>query len=265
MRQSDFTMTKCALDGVQAVVAKTRHVFPRHWHEQYGVGLIDEGAQKSFSGRGMVEAVSGDMITVNPCEVHDGAPIGDQGRAWRILYFDPSIVIKTAEDISESRWRTPEFSHPVIRDLGAAQLFRALFFAMAGSSTLKRDELLFSLLAHLLDDTNAQQTDRPPAAIERARRLIDGQPAEPVTLAALASECGLSRFQVLRGFVRAYGLSPHAYLMQRRADLARRLIFKGAGLAQAAAEAGFADQSHMTRTFMRKYGLSPGVLAAASG
>ena len=51
--------------------------------------------------------------------------------------------------------------------------------------------------------------------------------------------------------------------MQRRIDLARRMIAGGSSLAEAAIASGFADQSHMTRTFIRKYGLSPGAYAGA--
>jgi AraC-like DNA-binding protein len=50
--------------------------------------------------------------------------------------------------------------------------------------------------------------------------------------------------------------------MQRRTDLARRLIARKTRLADAAAISGFADQSHMTRLFVRKYGVSPGAYAA---
>ena len=84
-----------------------------------------------------------------------------------------------------------------------------------------------------------------------------------MTLADLARECGLGPFQVLRGFARATGLTPHAYLVQRRIHLARRLIAGGTPLAAAAAASGFADQSHMTRTFCRSYGVSPRAYANA--
>jgi quercetin dioxygenase-like cupin family protein len=58
-----------------AVEFAARHIFPRHTHEQFGIGVIRRGASRSRSGRGMVEAGSGDIITVNPGEVHKGAPI----------------------------------------------------------------------------------------------------------------------------------------------------------------------------------------------
>jgi AraC-like DNA-binding protein len=263
-----FTMFRCAQAGVQAVGAATRHSFARHWHEQYGVGIIDRGAHRSASGRGMVEAHAGDAITVNPGEIHDGAPIGDSGRAWRMLYFEPAFILDAIDDMHERGSRVQEFPLPVINDARVAAIFARLFQAMTDgndkSSEIRREQLLLELLGRLLSGSaRATPARMAPAAIARATDRIDAAPAAPVTLVALARECGLSRFQVLRGFVRATGFTPHAYLMQRRIDLARRLIARGAPLAEAADESGFADQSHMTRSFVSKFGVSPGAYAAA--
>src|SRR5262249_61499062 len=60
-----------------------------------------------------------------------------------------------------------------------------------------------------------------------------------------------------RHFRRACGTSPDRYRTRRRRDLARAAIENGIPLAQAAADAGFADQSHMTRQFKQAYGLTP--------
>jgi AraC-like DNA-binding protein len=265
MTRGSFIMRRSAMRGVEAVEASTRHAFPRHTHQQFGIGVIHQGAQKSASGRGPVEAGPGDIITVNPNEVHDGSPLGDTGRSWRILYFEPDVIARAVSDISQGRMAECEFAHPVMTDAAAAILFRQLFAAMIvavdASDSMRREELLLSLIAGVVEE----RTDREPvpAAIGRAIELIDDQLAEPVTLEKLAGETGLSRFQVLRGMARATGLTPHAYLMQRRIDLARRLIASGTPLAVAAASSGFADQSHMTRLFVRKYGVSPGTYAAA--
>jgi AraC-like DNA-binding protein len=99
--------------------------------------------------------------------------------------------------------------------------------------------------------------------VTRAVRLLDDAPARPVTLAELAALSGVSRFQLLRGFVREVGITPHAYLVQRRVRLARRLLARGLPLAEAAIEAGFCDQSHMTRAFVRQLGVTPGRYRAA--
>jgi quercetin dioxygenase-like cupin family protein len=77
MDRGSFAMRPCAFQDVQAVEARSRHAFPRHTHDSYGIGLIVRGAQRSWSGRGTVEAGRGNIITCNPGEVHDGVPIGD--------------------------------------------------------------------------------------------------------------------------------------------------------------------------------------------
>jgi len=254
------------MSGVAAVTAETRHVFPRHTHDQFGIGVIHRGAHKSLSGRGMVEAGPGDAITVNPGEVHDGAPIGDAGRSWNILYFDPWVIAETVADMSEGRTKDFEFAHPVISDGRIAGRFRALFAVMtkdaATAASLRREEMLFILLS-ALRPKDGVASSTVPHAVTVARNIIDSDPTLPLTLAELAQASGLSKFQLLRGFFRATGFTPHAYLVQRRIDLARRLIARRMSLAEAALTSGFADQSHMTRIFVRKYGVSPRLYADA--
>ncbi|SFU21087.1 AraC family transcriptional regulator [Mesorhizobium sp. YR577] len=268
MPAGQFRMLRCRTAGVEAVEAATRHAFSRHWHEQYGIGVIHQGAQKSLSGRGMVEAGRGDTITVNPGEVHDGMPISDAGRSWRMLYFDPAIIQAAFADMNEGASKACEFVWPAKTDAAVATLFHRLYAAItghaSGASDLLSEELLLRLLANVVRErTEVEASASAPTAIMRARQLIDDEPTAPITLADLARQSGMSRFQVLRGFAKATGFTPHAYLMQRRTDLARRLIAQGTPLAEAAAGCGFADQSHMTRMFTRKYGVSPGAYAAA--
>ena len=267
MTKGEFTIVRCSAFGVNAVASNTRHVFPRHTHEQYGIGVIKHGAQKSFSGRGIVEAGPGDTITVNPGEVHDGTPIGDTSRSWHMLYFDPPIVAEAMHDMTEGKTRDYVFHYPVINDVRTAARFQQLFCAYTiadQAHVLRREELLLSLLGNVMAEENYFDVKAPiPKAIYIAKSLIDDRPAAPIRLLDLAHASGLSQFRMLRGFVKATGLTPHAYLMQRRIEAARRLIAHGAGLAEAAFASGFADQSHMTRIFVRNYGISPGAYARA--
>ena len=261
--RNGFRMFRCGMTGVQAVVARSDHHFARHTHDQFGIGVIESGAQKSASGRGPVEAGPGDVITVNPGEVHDGAPIGDQGRFWQMLYFEPDVIAVAVADIHQGRPGDFEFADPVLRQPPHASAMRQLFAAMTteqAGAELRRQELLLALLAEVMRE--APEPKPVPRGIREARERIDDDPAKAVSLAALAGLAGLSQFQLLRAFDKATGLTPHAYLIQRRVQLARKLIGGGAGLAEAALASGFADQSHMTRIFTRSFGLSPHLYAA---
>ena len=94
--------------------------------------------------------------------------------------------------------------------------------------------------------------------VAKAIQRLDSALDESVSLGELAALSGVSRFQLLRGFVREVEITPHAYLVQRRVRLARQLLSDGQTPAQTAVQAGFADQSHMTRAFVRHLGVTPG-------
>ncbi len=251
---------------MDAVSADTSHAFGRHTHDQFGIGVILRGAQKSMSGRGIVEAEAGDVITVNPGEVHDGSPVGENGRSWRMLYFDPAALAGPILALTDGSAGSAELSRPAMRDPASAACFLSLFRTMTdpqgGHSEIEGRESLLLLLARLIERRD-QVRPGVPKAIEQARERIDDDPASLLSLGELAAIGGVSQFQLLRGFSKATGLTPHAYLVQRRLHRARRMIAGGTSLADAAQASGFADQSHMTRLFVRTYGMSPGVYAAA--
>lgn len=253
-----FQLLRSGMPGVDIVAADSAHSFGRHTHDQFGIGIIERGAQKSASGRGVVEAGIGDMITVNPGEVHDGKPFDATGRRWRMLYVEPARVLDAAGEAAPGM--SFEFTSPVIRDRVLAARFASLFDAATGDDALRSDSALLALVARLVRPVE-RGLPALVAGVAAARESMDDDPAATPTLASLAAQAGLSRYQFLRAFTRLTGLPPHAYLLQRRVQFARRLVRSGLELAEAAAASGFADQSHMTRSFVRSFGLTPGAFA----
>jgi AraC-like DNA-binding protein len=251
------------LAGIDAMSAATVRAFPRHTHDQYGIGVVDAGGHASWSGRGQVEAGPGSFIAVNPGEVHDGRAIGGRPRAWRILYFDPVALANVGADISEGAPDTFTFTAPVFADRDLHQLFEQAFrYATPGTradSTMPCETAILRLVARLRAHSTAPSTreEGACACIRRSRQRIDADPAAPLTLTELAQESGLSRYQLIRAFARELGLTPHAYILQRRIALAQQLIRSGCDLAEVAARAGFYDQSHLTRWFVRQFGVTP--------
>ncbi|HEY7641893.1 MAG TPA: AraC family transcriptional regulator [Steroidobacteraceae bacterium] len=248
------------LAGIDAMSASTARAFPRHTHDQYGIGVVDAGGHASWSGRGQVEAAPGNFISVNPGEVHDGHAIGGRPRAWRILYFDPAVLADLRADVLEEAPRSFTFAAPVFADRGLHRLFDATFQCRAPQgATMPCETAVLRLVARLGVHSTARpvRNEGPTACVRRACARIDADPAASLTLIALAKEAGLSRYQLIRAFARELGLTPHAYILQRRIALAQRLIRAGRDLAEVAAEAGFCDQSHLTRRFVRQFGVTP--------
>jgi AraC-like DNA-binding protein len=249
------------LAGIDAMSASSARSYPRHTHDQYGIGIVDSGGHASWSGRGQVEASPGDFICVNPGEVHDGRAVGHGPRSWRILYFDPAPIAQARADICEGGRADFTFAAPVFADSGMRRAFEAAFAHAAASRREKMscETAILRLVARLGAHCAAGPKDAhgPTPSIRRVRDRIDADPAAATTLVELAAEIGLSRYQLLRGFARELGLTPHAYILQRRIELARRLIRARQPLAEVAATAGFYDQSHLTRCFVRQFGVTP--------
>jgi AraC-like DNA-binding protein len=94
-------------------------------------------------------------------------------------------------------------------------------------------------------------------AVTLVREYLTAYARQRTRASTLEGVAGIDRFTIARHFRRAFGTSPDRYRTLRRLELARSAIESGQSLARAAAESGFADQSHMTRQFKRTYGFTP--------
>lgn len=95
--------------------------------------------------------------------------------------------------------------------------------------------------------------------LARAKDLLESRLDGDVLIGEVASACGLSRSAFIRGFKAATGATPYQWMLGRRVERARDLLLNShLPLADVAVCCGFSDQSHMTRTFTRLTGASPG-------
>jgi AraC-like DNA-binding protein len=240
----------------------TSHVYHRHSHESYSFGVTETGAQaftcrhgRHVSGRGMV-------MTFNPDDPHDGHAAADDGFTYRMVHIWPEFFA------SLTGTPLPLFRAPVTEDAALAAALRRLHLALTGpASALERYERLAGtarlLVRHASGRSPTPWDGRPDYRVAaRIRELIHSTPAD-LTADDLAEAAGCSRFAAYRAFSAAYGLAPSDYQRQLRIRVARGLLSDGISPARAAAEAGFADQAHLTRWFRRYYGVTPGAYRAA--
>jgi AraC-like DNA-binding protein len=243
-----------------------RHVYHRHSHEGYSFGVTEDGAQSFRCRGGRHTSVTGMVMAFNPDDPHDGHAADQFGFTYRIIHIGSDLVAGVLADITGRPARLPLFTEPVradpvlSRDLSA--LHRAL---LGGAPALRRDELLVAAVGSMA----RRAAVRPISAVgggpsagttaaRRAREVIDASAGVDITAAQLAEAAGCSRFALHRAFTAAYGMAPGDYHRQVRLRAARRLIAQGWSIGDAAAHAGFADQSHLTRWFGRYYGITPG-------
>lgn len=249
-------------DGVELYRAElARLAFAAHVHEAYGIGAIAAGVERFSYAGGDHLADAGTLVFMHPDVVHTGRPATAAGWRYGMLYLDPEVF---RELIGQSGAGTHvDFSAVTERDPARAVRFlNGLECLWRTSEPLEFD----SRLVQLIDDCVRPSLRSIPSfpdscakpRFKAVREAIEERLDSTLRLADLAVIAGLSPFHFVRAFRDAIGSTPHAYILARRVARAKRLLAAGLVPAEAAARAGFNDQSHLNRWLYRTHGTTPG-------
>lgn len=254
--------------GLQRLTARFGgHAYDLHRHETYAVGLTLWGAQ-SFHYRGSLRTSgAGQVMIIHPDEAHDGHANRDrgveQGFAYRMLYIDPGAISAALEGAS------PPFVPDVVADdPDLAALLKSAFADFPRAlEPIEQDAVVARTAELLAARSDGKRPTRRAAArrgVALARDFLAAEAPRTVTSEELEGISGLDRFSLARQFRALYGTSPHRFQVGRRLQRAQAMIAAGTPLSETAAATGFADQSHLTRHFAARFGLTPGRWAALS-
>ncbi|MDB4884019.1 MAG: transcriptional regulator, AraC family [Gemmatimonadetes bacterium] len=244
---------------------------PVHTHDALQVMLPSSRFAISDGERADVVVRPGQLHVAAPQESHGARSLDGTPAAMRVLLIAPASLPNVGPAASDVVWRTArEGQHLVVDDAEVYdELWRLIgelrhpLAARGGETRLLR--CLTTLLTRMtVGSTEARpQPARAPhtAGVVRVRDHLRAHVGESMSLTELAGVAGLSKYYLLRAFRRAYGVTPHAFQMRLRLALAWRLVVDGQPLARVTYDAGFADQSHLTRRFAATFGLTPALYA----
>lgn len=253
--------TSPLLGGLELLTADyRRQVFPPHTQDTVVLGLVERGRIEVLSGSAYMSVTEGDVLFIPAGAVHEAHATTDDPWTYRALYLSPLqwnnvCAVAGLEKVGRAaRVLSHELPHTTLTGLHAR---------LSESRATESDCVasLSVLAAHLATE---EELEREPdnhgvvCELERVRWVLDAELGRRVSLTEMARLAGLSRFHFLRAFTRAYGVTPYAYSINRRVMTARRLLVEGVPISMAALEAGFADQAHLTRIFLRTIGVTPG-------
>ncbi|MFG0761782.1 helix-turn-helix domain-containing protein [Aeromonas media] len=250
-----------ALPFIEArAVQDGRHVcYDKHSHAHFSIGAITGGHSHYLNQRSLQEVGPGSLVLMNPEEVHACNPIADQPWSYLMFYLDTDWLRSQQEEAGLGSEFRP-FDMMASRDPLLYQGLQHLHHQLVQAPDPLAREVachLFSrqLLARL---TPARWDDRPPQHLQRAAELMQDDSASPLSLSQLSAVAGLTPSHFVRAFSQHYGMTPHAYLLDRRIRHARTLLKQGQPLAEVALASGFADQAHFQRQFKRRVAATPG-------
>lgn len=256
------------LDGIEALHARfVRHAYRPHSHPTWTVAVIERGAAEFDVDSTHHRADRGELFVLEPEAVHTGMAAVPEGWQYKVLYVDPELLPvweeSDAPTPTAARWTV--FRDRALRD-ALLRVHQAL--AEEPDDGLAADEAALravdGLRPHLRPGPQRRERAHPKhPAVRRATALLRERWNEPVPLAELAIAAGLSRFELVRRFRAQTGLTPHAFRTNLRIERARALLAAGQPPAVVAADCGFADQAHLTRTFRLAVGVTPARYARA--
>ncbi|MEU6504843.1 AraC family transcriptional regulator [Streptomyces sp. NPDC046942] len=236
------------------------HVYAPHAHDEYTIGVCVGGSEIIDYRGGHIRTGPGAIIVLEPGEMHTGGPGNDtDGYAYRALYAEPSLL---ADGVLGG---LPYFREPLVQDPALVAALRHAHTELSVCpDPLEAESRIPWLLTALArrHSTARSGADLVPGAATIARTVRDrlaGELTDPPSLASLAADLGLSRYQLLRAFRTTMGIPPYAWLAQYRVTRARALLAAGLRPAEVAGLVGFADQAHLTRWFRRVLGVTPAV------
>ncbi|MEJ5863405.1 AraC family transcriptional regulator [Pseudomonas farsensis] len=251
--------------GIESVRAHfTGHAYDPHWHDSFLVGCTEQGVQQFHCRRVRYHSTPGQVFLLEPGDLHDGLAPTAEGFTYSTLYLEAAWLEAELRALFEHAPTSalPSFAatlHCDARLAGAtARAFHSVHqqeMRIVRQTAL--DDLLACLTGHLQWRKRLDPDPRLPLTAQIARDYLHAHLDQDIGLVELAQVCGVDRFRLTRAFKAAFGLAPHAYLIQLRLARARQLLARGDTPAEVAMALGFADQSHLGRWFRRAFRLTP--------
>ncbi|MEU0406254.1 AraC family transcriptional regulator [Streptomyces griseorubiginosus] len=234
-----------------------KHVYAPHAHDEYTIGVCVGGSEIIDYRGGHIRTGPGSIVVLAPGEMHTGGPgTATDGYAYRALYAEVPLL-------QDGSIGLPHFRDPLIDDPELAAALRLAHTELSACpDPLETESRLPWLLTALsCRHSTARVADCVIPGADAVARLVRDRLADellaPPSLADLARDLGMSRYQLLRAFRTAMGIPPYAWLAQYRVNRARCLLESGLKPAEVAGAVGFADQAHLTRWFRRVLGVTP--------
>lgn len=230
------------------------HRMDAHAHRNAFVYLVLQGGLTEVCDRRAQTALASSVIFHPPGQVHANQFLDVGARALSIEL--------------DALWLARLREHPLTLDAPvyvrggrltglAVQLHQEVHEADPASA-LAVEGLALELLAEIARRCAPAAERRPPRWLRQVRELLHAQFSASLTLDEIAAVAGVHPVHLASVFRQQYRCTVGDYVRRLRIDYAcRQLAQSDLPLAEIALDAGFAHQSHFTRTFRRLTGTTP--------
>ena len=237
--------------------------YSNHAHDDFALGVTLEGVQEFVCNGQKIQSSPGNVILLNPGDVHDGNPGKDTVLKYTILYIDSDefspLLGSAAMDKKDFRIPEMHFEDRVLRSL---ILEMSHFVTKAdGKSAFEYEHCLYKIATRLTQrlgifHPGAWRGHKDTLLLKACEYIHDNIEMD-ISINDLSRVTNISKFHFIRLFRRQFGLTPHQYIINHKVNRARLELKTGEPPSEVAQRFGFFDVSHMNRHFKRSYGITP--------
>ena len=237
--------------------------YAKHSHETFSIGAVTGGRSVYVNRHSREWTGAGAVVLMNPDDVHACNPIADERWSYRMLHVDVAWLTSLQHELGFSENHAfRAFSQTMTTD---AELFDGLnrlhgILVDNDADLLRKQSAAVAFFTEVQQRLNPAPLSHDDASrqLARAAEFIADNCTHPLKLEDICEAAGLSASHLIRAFKERYGMTPHAYLINRRIQYSRAQLRRGRLIADVALDAGFADQAHLQRTFKRLVAATPG-------
>lgn len=234
-----------------------------HSHTQWSLGAVTQGNCTFLYRDDRFRISAGTLVMMNPHWVHACNPVDNQPWAYLMLYVDTDWLTQLRHEaglLDSPNWQDIQTAMISDPEWYAGYCRMTACLTDPARALLDKQTVLVEYLSSLmceLADKPAASLPKTSASLQSLAHYLRDHAAEDVSLEALCERSGYSPGHLIRAFKQHFGLTPHAYLINCRVQLGQLELKRGKPIAEAALNAGFADQPHFQRTFKRLVAATP--------
>ncbi|WP_333666546.1 AraC family transcriptional regulator [Acinetobacter guillouiae] len=247
---------------------QSRICYKSHSHPTFSIGAVDCGISRFNSYFASEEQIQTGSVVIIPAEVeHACNPLENQAWSYQMMHLDAHWVAQLFSELVKDIEQLYPHHIPLLKPqiLTNPHIYQAftqlnqLLFDPTISILFKQQQLIEVLSEILLPNFEFTLLKQSDYFQKHLGAMIDdmNHSKQMLSLEDLSQSLGISRYAIIRLFKNNFGLTPHAYQLNLKINIARKRLKSGEAIIQVAHDLGFTDQSHFHHMFKSHTGITP--------
>lgn len=238
--------------------------YSKHSHETFVIGIIGSGGiEVEFHTCQKQYLYPSQIVIFNPNHVHSTQSKIENSKNYYTLHVNTQWCKDIQSKLFGEFHKFIDIKQNILKeDKLYEKLIKIFQNIVLDEPSFKSDELE-NIIEYILEKYHSfeknQELEQNNSLLEKVEKYILNNAHNQISLEDIALEVGYNEAYITRVFKKKFGLTPHAFLINKRVESAKRKMLKSSdiNLAQLSHEVGFYDQSHFAKVFKRVFAMSP--------